>query len=233
VSERLVTIVIPTLNEAKGIKRALEQLPRRELGALGFGVQALVVDGCSNDGTAEIARSLGADVVSEPPRGYGRALKLGFANARGDIIVTADGDGSYPIESIPAHVRLLVDNDLDLVVGNRFAYLHPDAMPFHNKVGNRLLSLAARLLFGVRLTDVESGMWTVRKSLIDKLVLGSDGWPFSHEFKIEAIRYARCRWKEEPIEYRLREGDSKLPSWKTGFEDLVHLLRKRVNRYAR
>jgi glycosyltransferase involved in cell wall biosynthesis len=228
----LVTVVIPTLNEAQGVKQTLELIPRSKLQALGFGVQALVVDGCSTDGTAEIARSMNADVVSEPPRGYGRALKLGFVHARGDIVVTADGDGSYPMETIPAHVRLLVERDLDLVVGNRFARMHRGAMPFKNRIGNRVLSLTARLLFGVPLGDVESGMWTVRKALIDRLVLGSDGWPFSHEFKIEAIHYARCRWSEEPIEYRLREGDSKLPGWKAGVEDIVHMFRKRLDRYA-
>jgi dolichol-phosphate hexosyltransferase len=232
-SDEVVTIVMPTLNEAHGIRRALEQIPRRELGALGFRVQALVVDGCSTDGTAEIARAMGADVVSEARRGYGLALKVGFANAKGEILVTADGDASYPMESIPAHVKLLVDNDLDLIIANRFAHIHPGAIPFHNVVGNRILSSAAWMLFGARVTDVESGMWTMRKRLVDKLVLCSDGWPFSHEFKIEAICYARCRWAEEPIEYRPRTGASKLPSWKTGFEDLVHLFRKRLHRHAR
>jgi dolichol-phosphate hexosyltransferase len=232
-SQQEVTIVIPTLNEAQGIRAALEHVPKQELEALGFRVSVLVVDGLSSDGTSEIARTMGAEVVSEKRRGYGRALKTGFASASGDILVTADGDGSYPMGIMPRLVKLLVDGRLDLVTTNRFADMHDGAMPFRNRVGNQILGIATHLLFGVRLRDIESGMWIARRSVLERLVLGSDGWPFSHEFKIEAICYANCRWVEVPIEYHLRLGESKLPGWQAGFQDLIHLIKKRFNRYTR
>jgi glycosyltransferase involved in cell wall biosynthesis len=86
-----ITIIIPCLNEELGIGLVLDELPP-------FVDEAIVVDNNSTDQTADVARSRGAVVVSELNRGYGRAYKKGFLCATGDIIITLDGDHSYPLD---------------------------------------------------------------------------------------------------------------------------------------
>ena len=230
-NSRSLTIVIPALNEEQGIGATIQVIPRQALEKMGYSVQILVVDNGSTDRTAELAGQAGANVVIEPKRGYGSALKTGFQAARGDVIVTADADATYPLESIPHLLDILSSEQLDFLTTNRFATIDKGAMSRQNMIGNTLLSLEARLLFGLRIRDVESGMWVFRKDLLKNLRLHSDSWPLSHEIKIEACHYARCRWKEVPVHYRARTGQTKLLNgWKVGLLDLLHIARKRVVR---
>ncbi|MDM7999091.1 MAG: glycosyltransferase family 2 protein [Dehalococcoidia bacterium] len=228
---RLLTIVIPALNEEQGIGHTIGTVPRKQLESTGYGVQVLVIDNGSTDRTAEVAKAAGAEVVSEPRRGYGAALKRGFASATGDAIVTADADGTYPLGAIPSLLETMHIENLDFLTTNRFACLDRNAMPLLNRIGNRLLALATRILFGIRLEDPESGMWLFRKDLLGRLKLHSDSWPLSHEIKIEACYYSGCRWKEVPIQYGARLGQTKLSNaWKVGLIDLLHIAKKRVVR---
>ncbi len=228
---RTVSIVIPALNERDGIARTIGAVPKRQLEMMGYEVQILVVDNGSNDGTAELARESGAEVVFEPRRGYGRAYKAGFAQARGDIIATADADLTYPVEDIPRLVAILEEEKLDFLTTSRFALMRDGAMSRKNRAGNTILSLAVRALFWLNMRDPESGMWVFRKEMLDKSRIGSDKWPFSHELKIEVCHFNRCRWKEVPIEYRARIGETKLVAgWQVGLIDLLHIIKKRVIR---
>lgn len=225
-----VSIVIPALNEEKAVKSVIGALPTAELRAAGYEVEVLVVDNGSEDRTAELAREAGAEVVSEPRRGYGRAYKTGFDHATGDIIVTCDADMTYPTEDIPGLVALLEEENLDFVTTDRLAMLENGAMSRRNRLGNRVLTLATSILFGIRLADSQSGMWVFRRRLLDRLVLRSDQMPFSEELKIEACRCDGCRWTEVPIRYRHRIGDPKLRHWTDGLLNLGYLMRKRILR---
>ena len=98
--KRIISIVIPALNERDGIIKTVQAIPTRELERIGYEVQVVVVDNGSDDGTGELARQAGAEVVSEPRLGYGSAFKAGFAHAKGDIIATADADATYPWEEV-------------------------------------------------------------------------------------------------------------------------------------
>lgn len=229
--KRKISIVIPALNERDGIKKTIEGVPKEELERIGYEIQILVVDNGSDDGTRELARQAGAEVIFEPKRGYGRVFKAGFAHAKGDIIATVDADATYPVEDIPRLVGILEQEKLDFLTTNRFALMEKDAMSFRNRAGNTILSLTVRLLFRLNMRDPESGMWVFRKDILDKLRLGSNIWPFSHELKLEACYFNRCRWREVPIQYRTRIGTTKLLSgWKVGFTDLFHIIKKRVVR---
>lgn len=226
-----ISIVIPALNEREGIKKTIEAVPKEELEKMGYEIQILVVDNGSDDGTGELAREAGAEVVFEPRHGYGRAFKAGFARAKGDIIATVDADATYPLEDIPRLVEILEQERLDFLTTNRFALMGEDAMSFRNKLGNTILALTTRLLFRLNMRDPESGMWVFRKDILDKCILGSNVWPFSHELKLEACYFNRCRWREMPIQYRVRTGETKLLSgWKVGFTDLFHIIKKRIIR---
>jgi len=229
VAYKKLTIVIPALNEEQGIERTVRAIPRQELDRIGYRCQVLVVDNGSDDATAELAARAGAEVVPEPNRGYGTALKKGFAAAGGDVIVTADADATYPLEDIPRLVQILDSENLDFITTNRFAFLQKASMSYRNRVGNAILSLTMRLLFRLKIDDSQSGMWVFRKSILERLTLSSNT-PLSQEIKIEACHFARCRWKEVPIQYRPRSGKAKLGGWKVGTGNLIHLMRKRLRR---
>src|SRR4029077_8485130 len=96
-----ISVVIPCYNEEDGIQAVLAQMPP-------IVDEVIVIDNASTDRTAELARAAGAEVVFEGRKGYGRAYKTGFAHARGDILVTMDGDGTHPPESIPLQLPRLV-----------------------------------------------------------------------------------------------------------------------------
>ncbi len=223
-----ISVVIPALNEKEGIAQTISSVPMGELEEMGYGVQVLVVDNGSTDGTADLAMRAGADVVCQPKRGYGSALKAGFAEARGDIIVTGDADGTYPLHDIPRLVGVLVTENLDFLTTNRFALMDEGAMSGRNRLGNAVLSLATRVLFRIDLLDSQSGMWVFRKVLLNRLSVESDSMAFSQELKIEACCSSGCRWKEVPINYRPRLGKVKLKVWRDGFGNLFQLIRKRA-----
>ena len=108
-----ISVVIPCHNEEQGIAAVLEQMPA-------LVDEVVVVDNASTDRTAEVARTAGARVVYEARKGYGRAYKTGFAAARGDVVVTMDGDGTYPPDSIPLLLYVLVEERLDFISARRW-----------------------------------------------------------------------------------------------------------------
>jgi len=228
---KTLSVVIPALNEEEAIQGVVKAVPKKELKSLGYDTQVLVVDNGSTDETSKLAKETGADVIFEPQRGYGRAYKTGFAAAAGEIIATTDADQTYPVEIIPQLVKLLSDEKLDFITTNRLNGLSsPDTMCPRNKIGNGILNLTCRILYGLDLQDSQSGMWVFRKDLLKDLILKSDQMPFSEELKLESFYYKKCKWKEIPIEYRKRIGEVKLRGWQDGFNNWVYMMRKRFVR---
>jgi glycosyltransferase involved in cell wall biosynthesis len=218
-----VTVIIPCLNEEQGIERVLTRMPA-------FVDQVLVVDNGSIDRTADIARSLGAMVIEEQVRGYGRSYKKGFAHATGDVIVTLDGDHSYPVDAISYLLEAFLHLEVDFLNASRFPVQNPQAMSFKHAVGNLLLSLATSVLFLHWVRDSQSGMWVFRRSILEDMVLESDGMAFSEEIKVEAIRNPRIRFREISIQYSSRLGELKLNPWRDGVQNLLFLVKKRFTR---
>lgn len=227
-ARRLLSVVIPALNEEQAIGAVLDEVPREDLAALGWDLEILVVDGESVDRTREIAAAKGARVVVEPRKGYGRAYKTGFRFARGEVLATSDADRSYPLAELPRLLRLLEDERLDFLTTDRFAGLEPGAMGRKHRLGNWFLSAALRVLFWLRIRDSQSGMWLLRRAALEKLTLCSEGMSFSEEIKLEAFRKPGLRAKEVPIRYRPRVGEAKIHAWRDGLGNLLFLLRKRL-----
>jgi dolichol-phosphate hexosyltransferase len=215
-----LTVIIPCLNEEQGIERVLSRMPE-------FVDQVIVVDNGSTDRTAHVAESMGAEVVREDVRGYGRAYKRGFGVARGDIIVTLDGDHSYPPDAISYLLEAFLHLEADFLNASRFPVRDPRAMSFKHKFGNFILSLAMSLLFLRWVRDSQSGMWVFRRSILNKMKLESDGMAFSEEIKIEALKQRDVHFEEITILYSSRLGEIKLNPWRDGFYNLWFLLRKR------
>lgn len=192
--------------------------------------QVIVVDNGSTDRTSDVARSLGAEVIREDVRGYGRAYKTGFSKATGDIIVTLDGDHSYPPDAISYLIEAHLHLEVDFLNASRFPVRDKHAMSFKHKFGNFVLSLAMSMLFFRWVADSQSGMWVFRRSILKDMKLDSDGMAFSEEIKIEALRSSKIRFEEIPVQYSSRLGEIKLNPWRDGFHNLWFLLRKRFAR---
>jgi hypothetical protein len=218
-----VTVIIPCLNEEQGIERVLDRMPA-------FVDELIVVDNGSTDRTSDIAHSFGAVVIRESVRGYGRSYKKGFAHATGDVIVTLDGDHSYPVDALSYLLEAFLHLEVDFLSASRFPVRDPRAMSFKHKAGNLFLSLAMSLLFLRWVRDSQSGMWVFRRSILDHMALTSDGMSFSEEIKVEAIRNPRIRFGEISIQYTSRLGEIKLNPWRDGIANLLFLVRKRFAR---
>lgn len=212
-----ITVIIPTLNEEESIGEVIDSIPKVE--------EILVVDSNSKDRTKEIAIAKGARVINEPRLGYGRAYKTGFENAKGDIIVTLDGDMTYPAEDILKLVEILEKENLDFISCDRLSQLEKGVMSFQHRFGNWVLKFFTNLLFRMKIKDSQSGMWVFRRSILDKLNLTSEGMPLSEEIKIEASK--KVRFKEVSIKYRIRKGEAKIRSFGDGMKNLLFLFKKR------
>lgn len=212
-----ITVIIPTLNEEESIGEVIDSIPEVD--------EILIVDSDSKDRTKEIAKSKGARVINESRLGYGRAYKTGFENAKGDIIATLDGDMTYPAEEILNLAKMLEDEDLDFISCDRLSMLEKGIMSRQHRFGNWLLKFFTNLLFRMKIKDSQTGMWVFRRSILDKLILTSDGMPLSEEIKIEA--WKKVKFKEVPVEYRIRKGEAKISSWGDGRKNLFFLFGKR------
>ncbi|HRR27410.1 MAG TPA: glycosyltransferase family 2 protein, partial [Acidobacteriota bacterium] len=187
-----ITVVIPCLNEAEGLRQVLVQMPS-------FVDEVIVVDNNSTDQTAEVARSFGAKVIEEKVRGYGRAYKTGLLHAQGDIIITLDGDQSYPVDALSYLIEALLHSRVGFVSASRFPISDPETMSRMHRWGNRLLSLATSVLFFRWIRDSQSGMWIFYKDVLSKMNLVSDGMAFSEEIKLEAMLNSEIGFREIPI----------------------------------
>ena len=220
--QQSITVIIPCLNEEQGIDGVMKRIPE-------FVDEVIVVDNGSTDRTADVAKSYGAKVIQEDARGYGRAYKTGFAAATSDLIVTLDGDQSYPPDAISYLLEAFLHLDVDFLNASRFPVRDSSAMSFKHKFGNLVLSLAMSILYLRWIRDSHSGMWVFRRAILIGMRIDSDGMSFSEEIKIEALKQNRHRFAELSIMYTSRLGEIKLNPWRDGFYNLWFLLKKRFS----
>ncbi len=216
-----ISLVMPCYNEEHGLEEVFRDLPPCV-------DEVIVADNNSTDCTAMVAHQFGATVVVEKKQGYGAAYKAGLRRATGDIIVTMDGDGTYPRNFIPILLDVMIDEGFDFITCDRTG--HKDKPSNWLRVfGNDVLNFFIWLLFWFRVRDSQSGMWVFRREVLEYLNLTSDGMAFSEEIKLEAMsRKKLIRSKELPIYYKERHGVSKLRIWHDGFYNLFFLFRKRL-----
>jgi glycosyltransferase involved in cell wall biosynthesis len=217
-----VSVVIPCLDEAASI----EECVRAARGALdegGYAGEVLVVDNGSTDGSGDLAARAGARVVAEPRRGYGNAYLAGLAAAQGRYIVMLDADMTYDAGELPRFVNALEEGG-DMVLGDRMQGIQPGAMPWlHRHVGNPVLTGLLNRLFDTDVKDAHCGMRALRRDVLPQLDLRTSGMELASEMVIRAAK-AGLDIRQFPIEYRPRQGESKLSTWSDGWRHLRFLL---------
>jgi glycosyltransferase involved in cell wall biosynthesis len=226
----LLSVVIPVYNEAATIARVIERLR-----LLRLPLEMVIVDDRSTDGTRELLRRYEEDadvrIVYKPVNeGKGAALRTGFAQARGDVVVVQDADLEYDPRDLVRLVRPIVEGRAEVVYGSR--YLDDagecdefrrrrlrDRSPLH-RFGNGALTWASNRFTGLRLTDMETAYKAFRRDVIQSLSLHQDRFGFEPEVTARLARRG-VRIAEAPVSYRPRgyaEGK------KIGFRDALNTL---------
>lgn len=197
-----LTVSMITMNEEGAVAKVIRDIRRVAPDA-----EILLVDS-SKDRTAEIAEGLGCRVIRQlPPQGYGPAMDRAVREGSGEIVITLDCDDTYPVEEIPKLVALIEEGH-DVVNTTR-VWRRPKAMPLANFLANRVFALAARVLHGIRTTDVHSGMRAYRKSMIGQMQWSPKGPALPVDMLVMPYRMG-YRVIEIPIDYRERIGNTTL-----------------------
>ncbi|HET6932126.1 MAG TPA: glycosyltransferase family 2 protein [Candidatus Acidoferrum sp.] len=199
-----MSVIIPTHNEAQAIGRVLADLPSHLV------TEVIVVDSNSTDGTGDAARKLGARVIEEPRRGYGRACLTGIANAQSpDVVVFLDGDYSDRPAELPILLAPIIEGRADITLGSRLGGKNDrDALPWHQVFGNRLAAGLIRLLYGVKISDL-GPFRAGRAEVLRTLALEETTYGWAVEMIVKGA-IAGFRIVEVPVSYHPRIGKSKI-----------------------
>jgi len=199
-----VSVIIPTHNEAGAIERVLTDLPSALV------TEVIVVDSNSTDNTPSLAASMGARVIAEPRRGYGRACLTGLAAANNpDIVVFLDGDYSDRPSELPILLAPITEGRADITLGGR---LHSGntagVLPWHQAFGNRLAAALIRILYGLKITDL-GPFRAARADVLAALALEETTYGWAVEMILKGA-LAGYRIVEVPVSYHPRIGQSKI-----------------------
>lgn len=220
--QQRISIVIPCLNEVETIGTVIKKIVARAIP----GLEIIVADNGSTDGTLDLLSSLPVVVVKVNHKGYGAALMGGIKAAQGKFIVMGDADDSYALEEYESFIEPL-ENGYDFVIGNRFiGKIEPGAMPLlHKYLGNPVLSFLGRKMFRLQIGDFHCGIRAFRKSSIQRLGLKTFGMEFATEMIAKAALFD-MKIAEIPTTLR-RDGRSRPPhlrTWRDGWRHLKFML---------
>jgi dolichol-phosphate hexosyltransferase len=216
----MVSVIIPTLNEAGNIREALYTIDRE----LAYPKEIIVVDGNSTDGTIEIVKESNAKLIVEPRRGYGVALRVGMKAAKGDVVVMVDGDGTYEFKHINRLLDRMIETDAEMCLATRM-YDPNKAMGLFNFVGNKLITFCFNMLYKQGLSDTQSGFRAISHAAIEKVDFKETDMAFATEM---LIKFAHKGFKmvEIPSSYKIRKyGKTKLKPFNSGVEILATMLK--------
>jgi len=211
-----VSVVMPVYNEARTIRSIIDRVL-----AVDLDKELIVVDDGSTDGTRAILSEIHEPRVRvhlQPAnRGKGAALRAGFQQATGDVIIVQDADLEYNPEEYPLLLKPITDGHADVVYGSRFLAGPHRVHLFWHYAGNRFLTLLSNMLSNINLTDMETCYKVFRRQVLDGLALRSDRFGFEPEF---TMKVARRGWRiyEVPVSYHGRDyAQGKKINWKDGF----------------
>jgi dolichol-phosphate hexosyltransferase len=212
--DREITVVIPTLNEEAALGKVLDEL-------LSLGIRnILIVDGYSSDGTVQVAKKFGVEVIFQQGKGKTGALKTAIHHVKTPYIVIMDGDYTYDPSCINRFLEHMQSYDQIIGVRNlddkrNTSFLH--------KLGNKIITKTFNALMGTNLSDLCSGMYVLRTEIAKNMNLSATG--FGVEAEIAAHIASSGRITEFPVNYRQRIGTQKLSTWKDGCKILYTILK--------
>lgn len=225
-----LSVVIPVYNEERTIKQLLSLVENAPLPA-GMEREIIIVDDCSQDGTREILRSLENKcrvVFKDKNEGKGAALRRGFKEAGGDIIIIQDADLEYNPNEYALMIGPILDGRADAVFGSRFIGSQPHrVLYFWHYLGNRFLTLLTNLFSNLNLTDMETCYKAFSRQALDKIAPRLAAKRFGIEPEI-AIKLAKSRLRvyEVGISYSGRTySEGKKINWKDGAAAIWHIIR--------
>ena len=221
-----VSVIIPTYNEAQAIGRVLADLPSDLV------TEVIVVDSNSTDGTADLARKMGANVIQEARRGYGRACLTGIANAKNpDVVVFLDGDYSDRPAELPLLLAPIIEGRADVTLGSRFGdKSNPGALPWHQSFGNHLAAALIRLLYNVKISDL-GPFRAARADVLRALALEEPTYGWAVEMIVKGA-IAGYRIVEVPVSYYPRIGKSKISGTVKGTVGAAWFILSRIVGYS-
>lgn len=204
----MISVAMISMNEEKAVARVIADIQS----VLAGREHEIVIVDSSRDATPEIAEKMGARVIRQvPPQGYGRAMIRVLRECRGDVVVTLDCDGTYPAERIPILADRVLSSECDLLDASRLAK-RPDAMPFANYLANAVFALTARILLGVRFSDLHSGMRAYSTKIIREVEFDPNGPALPVELLLKPALVG-FRVRETFIPYHERIGSTTLHRW--------------------
>jgi glycosyltransferase involved in cell wall biosynthesis len=221
-----VSVIIPTHNEAQAIGRVLADLPSNLV------TEVIVVDSNSTDGTPDLARQMGAKVIHEPRRGYGRACLTGLANTQNpDVVVFLDGDYSDRPSELSLILAPIIEGRADITLGSRLGgKCNPGALPWHQSFGNRLAAGLIRFLYGVKVSDL-GPFRAARAEVLRALALEEATYGWAVEMVVKGA-IARFRIVEVSVSYHPRIGKSKISGTVKGTVGAAWFILSRIVRYS-
>ncbi len=242
-----VSIVVPVFNERRFIGEVIRRVQAVEIP--GAEKEVIIVDDASSDGTREILERLdeavragapqveleGADdpvsardvrvLFQERNRGKGAALRRGFAEATGDVVIVQDADLEYHPREYEKLLQPIRDNVADVVYGSRFLGGPHRVLYFHHYLGNTVLTLISNALTNLNLSDMETGYKVFRREVLEKLTIQQNRFGFEPEITAKVARLG-CRVYEVPISYYGRTyAEGKKVGWKDGLQAIYCVLR--------
>jgi len=221
-----LSVVMPCLDEETTVGLSVNDA-MKFMEKYSINGEVIVVDNGSKDNSLKHAKEAGAKVISEPRRGYGRALKTGFKNAQGKIVIMGDCDTTYDFLNMETMYQLLQNGSYDMVIGNRYSGgIEKGAMPWSHRWGVKLLSFLGRRKFKVNIYDFHCGIRGFKKQALDKLELKTDGMEFATELIAEASRKG-LTIKEIPVPLKKCEliRKSKLRTIRDGLRHLIYIIK--------
>ena len=220
-----VSVIIPTRNEAQAIDRVLADLPADLV------TEVIVIDNISTDGTPEIAARMGARVISEARRGYGRACLTGLAYASApDVVVFLDGDYSDRPAELPLLLAPIAEGRADITIGSRLAGPRtPGALPWHALFGNWLAASLITNLYGLKISDL-GPFRAARAGVLRSLALEETTYGWAVEMILKGALQG-FRIVEVPVSYHPRVGKSKISGTFRGTVGATWFILSRIARY--
>lgn len=224
-----LSVIIPVLNEKNTIEKVIEDVISVDIS---MEKQIIIVDDYSTDGTREILKKLEADkqeisvIYKEKQEGKGAAIRDAVLYVEGDIVIIQDADFEYKVSEYPGLLKPFMEQDADVVFGSRFMG-KIKKMKTANLLANKILTNAANLLYGIRITDEATAYKLFKAEFFKKLNLKSKGFEFCPEVVAKSAKL-KAKIVEVPVTYEARNVlEGKKIKWKDGFVALWTLIKYR------